>query len=460
MSQTLAQQTTLNPDRNVKAIRTVQFWAAPLVITLALMSALCALYLKGILNPMSSLRHFPIAVVNEDSGPSGKELVNRLVNGLDKKKFDMRVLSLEQAKHQLDTVQVYGSVLIPPGFSSTLRDFEASAMTPSHAPRPVITISTNPRAGAVGSNIASQSLTVAMGVANGVVGSRLVGEVLAQTGGAPMSGAAEVSLASPIEVRYTVYNALPSGTGNGLSAFYYALLLLLAGFIGSIVVNTLVDAFLGYVPAEFGPVYRFAQQVRISRFQTLLVKWVMMVLLALLTSWAYLAIAGGLGMPIDLGWQLWAFGAFAIAAVGIMSTSLLSVLGMLGVLVSLLIFVVLGLPEASGTVPLESVPPFYRWLAGWEPVQQVFLGTRSLLYLGGHAGTGLSQALTMTTVGLVVGLLLGGIVYLYDRMGFHRMIPGGVETAIAKEHQVQHPARESKAEPAAEHEAESSSEQT
>ncbi|EUA91800.1 conserved transmembrane domain protein [Mycobacterium ulcerans str. Harvey] len=50
-----------------------------------------------------------------------------------------------------------------------------------------------------------------------------------------------------------MYNPLPNGTGNGLSAFYYALLLLLAGFTGSIVVSTLVDSLLGYVPAEFGP---------------------------------------------------------------------------------------------------------------------------------------------------------------------------------------------------------------
>ena len=459
MSQSQPLQAVLNPNRSVKALRTVRFWAAPLVITLALMSALCALYLGGILNPMTNLRHFPIAVVNEDSGPAGAQLVDRLVNGVDKNRFDMRLLSFKEARHQLDTAQVYGSVLIPPSFSSNLRDFEASAVMPSHADRPVITISTNPRAGTLGSNIASQTLNVAMGVANGVIGGGLVADLMAQTGGAPLTGAAEVSLASPIDVRSVVYNPLPNGTGNGLSAFYYALLLLLAGFTGSIVVSSLVDALLGFVPAEFGPVYRFAEQVRISRFQTLLVKWAMMVLLALLTSAAYLAIADGLGMPIDLRWQLWAFGVFAIAAVGITSTSLLSVLGTIGLLVSLLIFVILGLPSAGATVPLEATPPFFRWLAEFEPMHQVFLGTRSLLYLKGHADTGLSQALTMTTVGLVIGLLLGGVIYLYDRKGFHR-IPGAAEMAIAAEHQAQHQARQSKREQAAEPEPESSSEQT
>lgn len=444
MSQDPPRHAVPNPDRNITALRTVRFWAAPLLITLAMMSALCALYLGGILNPMTNLRHFPIAVVNEDAGPAGKQIVDRLVNGLDKNKFDVRVVSRAEAKRELDKAQVYGSLLIPPTFSSELRDFATSAAMPSHADRPTITISSNPRAGTLGSSIASQTLNMAMGLANGEAGERLIAQVSAQTGGAPLPGAAEVGLSTPIDVESIVHNPLPNGTGNGLSAFYYSLLLLLAGFTGSIVVSSLIDTLLGYVPAEFGPVYRFASQVRISRFQTLLLKWATMVLLALLTSAVYLWIADALGMPIDLGWQLWAYGVFAIAAVGITSASLLSVLGTAGLLVSMLIFVFLGLPSAGATVPLEAVPPFFRWLAEFEPMHQVFLGARSLLYLHGHAGTGLSQALIMTSIGLVIGLLLGGIVtHLYDRKGFHR-IPGAVEMAIAREHQVQHQARQNK----------------
>jgi uncharacterized phage infection (PIP) family protein YhgE len=108
----------------------------------------------------------------------------------------------------------------------------------------------------------------------------------------------------------------------------------------------------------------------------------------------------------------------------------------------MLIFVILGLPSAGATIPLEAVPPFFRWLAEFEPMHQVFVGVRSLLYLNGHADAGLSQALTMTSIGLVIGLLLGGIItHLYDRKGFHR-IPGAVEMAIAAEHQAQYKGRE------------------
>jgi YhgE/Pip-like protein len=427
-----------NPNRNIETIKTVRFWAAPVLITLALMSALCALYLGGILNPKTNLRHFPIAVVNEDAGPAGAQIADGLVAGLDKQKFDVRKLSKAEATRLLDHAQVYAAVVIPPTFSSSLREYGASAITPVQSSRPVITIWTNPRAGTLGASIAHQTLDMAMAVVEGQVGQQLTAEVAARAGETPLTGASAVGLASPIDINSTVYHPLPNGTGNGLSAFYYSLLLLLAGFTGSIVVSALVDALLGYVPAEFGPVYRFAEQVRISRLQTLLVKWGIMVLLALLTSAAYLAIADWLGMPIELGWQLWAYGALAIAAVGITSTSLLSALGSIGLLVSLLVFVFFGLPSAGATVPLEAVPPLFRWLAEFEPMHQVFLGTRALLYLGGATDAGLSQALWMTSLGLVIGLLLGGIVtHVYDRKGFHR-IHGAAELAIAAEHQAQH----------------------
>ena len=118
MSRSQPRHAAPNPDRNVKSIRTVRFWAAPLLITLALMSALCALYLGGIVNPMTNLRHFPIAVVNEDAGTTGKQIVDGLVAGLDKNKFDIRVVSHDEAKKLLDRAQVYGQAVIPPGFSS------------------------------------------------------------------------------------------------------------------------------------------------------------------------------------------------------------------------------------------------------------------------------------------------------------------------------------------------------
>lgn len=106
---------------------------------------------------------------------------------------------------------------------------------------------------------------------------------------------------------------------------------------------------LGYVPAGFGPVYRFAEQVNISRFHTLLVKWALMLALALLTSAVYMAIAKALGMPFAHGWALWLDGVFAIVAAGVTSTLSLIAIGIAGLLVSMLVFVILGLPSGGAS---------------------------------------------------------------------------------------------------------------
>jgi uncharacterized phage infection (PIP) family protein YhgE len=415
---------------NPKATRTVRFWSLPIVVTLAVLAALAAFYLGGILNPMTNLRHFPIAVVNEDAGPTGAQVVKGLLSNFEKDDaYEVRQLSHDDAKHQLDIAQIYGMALIPPNFSSKLQAYAKSAVSPGRVEPPVIIVSTNPRAGTLGADIAGQTLTRAITMVDRLLGQRLSQEVAQQLAHGPLPTAVTLMLANPIEVESTVYDALPDGTGNGLSAFYYSLLLLLAGFTGSIVVSVLVDSMLGYVPAEFGPVYRFAEQVKISRLRTLLIKWALMVVLALLTSGAYILIAAKLGMPIPHGLPLWLYGVFAIAAVGITSTSLIAVLGALGLLVSMFVFVILGLPSAGATVPLQAAPQFFGWLAKFEPMHQVFLGARALLYLDGQADAGLSQSLMMTGIGLLIGLLLGGVVtYFYDRRGYHR-IPAGLEAA-------------------------------
>jgi hypothetical protein len=53
--------------------------------------AQAAIYLGGILTPMTNLRHFPIAVVNEDAGPTGAQVVKGLLSGFDNDAYDVRV---------------------------------------------------------------------------------------------------------------------------------------------------------------------------------------------------------------------------------------------------------------------------------------------------------------------------------------------------------------------------------
>jgi uncharacterized phage infection (PIP) family protein YhgE len=419
------------------ASRAVWMGTVPVVVTLAVLSALAAFYFGGILKPMSNLRHFPIAVVNEDAGPNGARVVKAMQSEIDKDAYDLRVLSHDPAKKQLNTAQIYGVAVIPPNFSSKLQAYR-NALAKGRVDRPVIIVSTSPRAGTLGAGIAGQALTRAVEIVDRLVGRQLSEAVAHQANGAQIAGPVMLMLANPIEVKPVVHNPLPEGTGDGMSAFYYALLLLLGGFVGSFVVSMVVDSMLGFVPAEFGPVYRFAEHVKISRVRTLLIKWALMVLLALLTSGVYILIAGQLGMPIQHSLALWLFGAFAIAAVGITSTALIAALGSLGLLVSMFVFVILGLPSAGATVPLQATPTIFGWLAKFEPLHQVFLGARALLYFDGQADAGLSQSVELTAIGLAIGLLLGGIVTrIYDRRGDRRIT---FEPEVAPSAPVQSPA--------------------
>lgn len=399
-----------------RSTRTVRFWAFPILGTLVLLSALCAFYLGGILQPMTNLRHFPVAIINEDAGPTGAQVVKGMLASFDRDAYDVRVLDPDQAKKQLDTVQIYGVAVIPPNFSSKLQAYAKSALTPGRVERAVIVVSTNPRAGTLGASIAGQTLQRELALIDQRVGQRLSQEVAQQTGKRPEPGAVALMLANPVEIKSTVHNALPNGTGNGLSAFYYSLLLLLAGFIGSIVISRLVNSMLGIAPTDFRPSYPLTGDV--SLFRSLLIKWAMLAVVALLASAAYLAIGLNLGMPIQNSTQLWLFGAFAILAVGVTSTALIAAMGAIGAGIGLFVFVILGIPAAGAAVPLEATPAWFEWLAKFEPLHQVFVGARSLLYLRGRADAGLSRALEWSAGWLLVGVLIGVVAtQLYDRRG-------------------------------------------
>ena len=97
--------------------------------------------------------------------------------------------------------------MIPPNFSSKLQAYAKSALTPGRVERPVIIISTNPRAGTLGAGIAGQTLQRAVAMVDHRVGERLSQEVAEQTGKSPEPGAVALMLANPIEVKSTVHNA-------------------------------------------------------------------------------------------------------------------------------------------------------------------------------------------------------------------------------------------------------------
>lgn len=412
------------------ATRRLGFWLIPVVVVAVLMSLLAVSYMGGILDPKKNLHEYPIALVNSDdgdptpTGPAnyGNQIADGLRSGVDPEKVDLRDMGVAEMQQQLADGEIYGAIVIPSDFTKRLLILGEAAVVPGgEVDRPEITVFTNPRAGSFGVALTTAIADEALAAANTQVGTQLQDGVAQAAPNTPITGAAALTLAEPIDIIVVADNPLPDGTGLGLSAFYYSLLLLLAGVTGAMVVSSLVDGALGFTPTEFGPFFRHRDTVQISRFRTLLAKWVLMIGVGIVVSALYLAIATALGMPSPHSLALWGYGALAIAAAGITAVSIVSVFGTAGLLINIIFFIFLGLPAAGATVPLEATPSIFRWLSNIEPIHQVYLAVRSILYFDASADAGLLQGVAYTIGGLLIGLVAGAAVtFYYDRKGLTR----------------------------------------
>jgi hypothetical protein len=225
------------------------------------------------------------------------------------------------------------------------------------------------------------------------------------------------------------YLPLPAHSGLGLSAFYIALLIMMCGFLGATIVNTAVDAALGYATSEVGPWWSQRLPRRISRWQTLLVKWAVAVPSTLLFSGLLLAVAAGiLRMDAPHLLALWLFAWFAAAVVAIGTLVLFAALGAVGQLLALLVFVYLALASSGGTVPLQALGGFYRFVANFEPLRQILGGVRAILYFNAAGDAGLERGLVLAAIGLVFWVVLGAAVTVwYDHKGLYRLQPEAMD---------------------------------
>lgn len=407
----------------------LRVWCGPVVVVLVLMALLGTLYLAYVINPQKNLHNFPIALVNQDVGDVlngkvtnvGQQLADGLVAGIPKQQIDLRVVGIGTAEYQLQTGQVYGAIIIPSDLTKRLFILAAGSVVSGDIDQPIVTVRTNPRVGTYATQIVQRIAGQALDQANETVGEQLIEQVKAQLKNTPISATSQLVLSAPIREVVAPYHPLPDGTGQGLSAFFYTLLLLLAGFTGAMIINTMTDSTLGFIPMEYGPWYLHRGPPAVSRFRTLMLKWALLTVAALLVAGVFLLVGKAEGMPIDYPLALYLYSVFAILAVGYTALSVLAAIGNAGLLVNLVLFVVLGLPSCGGTVPVEAVPRYIAWLARFEPMHQVFLGVRAILYFEARLDAGLSRAGWMTLLGLVIGIALGvSVTLFYDRRGLRR----------------------------------------
>jgi len=104
--------------------------------------------------------------------------------------------------------------------------------------------------------------------------------------------------------------------------------------------------------------------------------------------------------------------------------------GTAGLMINLIVFVVLGIPSSSGTIPLEATPRWIADMATFEPMHQIYLSVRAILFFDGHLEAGMAQGLSMTLAGLAIGLVVGAVATnAYDLRGLLRL---GIEHAPAR----------------------------
>jgi YhgE/Pip-like protein len=407
-------------------VRTI--WLIPLVTASVVVAAMTALYIWSVVNPLAHLRGLPVAIVNQDRGATigsqhleaGEQVQAGLLAAPTVSHWlHLEVSSLPRAERAMSRGDLYAAVVIPPDFTASL--LSVSVLNSPRAVEPQIQMLTNQRAGTIGVQLATGIFQPALAAASHQIGQRLTALVPATA----LTGATKVILADPVTVTTAQYRPLPPSTALGLSPFYIALLTLFCGFLGGTIVNSVVDAGLGYATTETGPRWSQRPPVPINRWQTLLVKWAIVVALTAVLTALMLAVAAGvLGMDAPHPAVLWLFTWLCAASVGVGTIVLFAVAGTFGQLIGLLIFVYAGLASAGGTVPVQALPGFFRFLSNFEPLRQVLAGTRSIMYFNAQADAGLTRGIVAAGLGLLFWLAVGtAIVKWYDRKRLYRLHP-------------------------------------
>ncbi|MFF7775183.1 YhgE/Pip domain-containing protein [Streptomyces tanashiensis] len=413
------------PGPQVRAttlVRHAKLWLVPTVLCALVSLLLSLLYMGGILSPGDHLNQLPIALVDEDEGRPlpgqsenlGKQITDAIAStGSSKTTVDWRRLDRAEAQDALDSGKVFGALVVPADFTASV----AALTTDRATVRPTLTVLTNPGLGSLGSSLASQ---INQGAAHQA--SLTIGKQLSASSAVPTT---RLLLADPVAVTTRVGHPIGRHSGLGLTAFYYTLLLVLAGFIGGNLVHSGVDTALGYADSEIGPWHTRRPTVPVNRTQTLVLKMLMTAGISLLTTTIVMvATIGILGMDAGHLPMLWLFSYCATVAVGLGVQAINAAFGGIGQLVSMFVFIALALPSSGATVPLEATPAFYRFLGVFEPMHQLSAGVRSILYFDARADAGLARGWIMIAVGVVAALAFGfAMTHYYDRRGMRRLTP-------------------------------------
>ena len=275
-------------------------WVTTAVVTSVLIFLMTLIYVGSVVDPQSHLHGLPVLLVNQDSGATvgskqidlgGQVIAALTTTPAVSDRLAIRTLTLVEARAQMDQDNGYATILVPPDFSRSVLELRRRSATGGTQALPTIALLTNVRAGSIGVSLAAEVAEPALHQISLGLGKHLQ-RVTGVRGSTTPSTA--LLRADPIAVTATPYRPLPPHSALGLSAFYISLITIMCGFLGATLVNASIDAALGYAASEIGPKWHQRAPVRISRWQTLLAKWVMAIVLIPLLTGIMLLVAIGI----------------------------------------------------------------------------------------------------------------------------------------------------------------------
>ena len=256
------------PVRASDLLKVRAVWILPLVLGSVVVVLITAFYVGSVVDPLANLHGLPVTVVNQDRGAMiGTRQINigqQVQRGLSdstavSSRLALADTTLGSAEQAMDRGASYAMVVIPPGFTASLLDLAGVSASGPGSGMPEIVILTNQRAGTVGASLAAGVLQPGLEAESRQIGRQLTPFVPAAQVSDPLTRA---FLADPVTVTTAQYRPLPPHSALGLSDFYIALLILMCGFLGGIIINSSVDAATGYATTEIGPAGASASRCR------------------------------------------------------------------------------------------------------------------------------------------------------------------------------------------------------
>ncbi len=427
------------PSLHVRAgqvLRNKKIWIAPILLAAVFTAVMATVYFGSVVNPTGHLHGLPVMIVDQDTGAVvdghqenvGASLTSALEHSSGvTSHLKLTSGTLQHAQAQMDKGGAYATLVIPSTLTRSVL-LAAGVSTAGAAPpaTAAVQLDENSRLGTLGVNLANGVISPAIAQISPQIGSHLSALATPATKDNPILAE---RVANPIVLTTTTYRPLPDHSALGLSAFYIALLGLIAGFVAAALINASVDSALGYAPSQLGPRFTQRRPIAINRRQTFLLKWSVAVVAApILTGIVLLVTVGILGMYAPNVLLLWALLTLAALMIATGTLALLALFGSIGQLLAMILLIYLSIASAGGTVPIQALPGVLRTVGHVEPLRNTLMGTRAILYFGARGDAGLTASLVVLACEIIFWAAVGlGAALWYDHKRLDRISPDLIE---------------------------------